>query len=90
MTDPKKNARVRAAHFDAVANDIAPESDEYFEHVERFVGLKKDAEPAKTNGADKIVPVKPHQRRAPVAPVSGSNGINGGDNVVRLSKKQAE
>jgi len=88
MTDAKKNAKVRAAHFDAVADGIAPESDEYFEFIETRVGLRKAPEPAAD--PEKPVAVKPHARRAPVAPVAAGGGVNGhGGTTVRLSKAQA-
>jgi hypothetical protein len=40
ITDPKKSARVQSAHFDAVAEGIEPDSDEYFSHVERKIGFR--------------------------------------------------
>jgi hypothetical protein len=40
LADATKNAKMRAAHFDAVAHDITPESDAYFKHVEKYVGVR--------------------------------------------------
>lgn len=88
ITDPRKNAKLTSAHFAAVAEGIAPDSDEYFEHVETFIGLR-DTEPAKTNGAGNGV-TKP-RRGPPAAPVAhsggGTNGSSG--NEVRLSRNEA-
>ncbi len=42
-TDSKFRARVMAAHNLAVADDIAPDTDAYFDLVERTVGLKNEA-----------------------------------------------
>lgn len=84
VKDGKKNARLQAAHYDAVANDIAPDSDEYFTHVEQMIGLQ---EAPKTNGTKPA----PQARRGPPAapPVSGGSGGAGGGNEVRLSKVEA-
>ncbi len=85
--DERKNAKIRAAHFDAVAEGIKPESDEYFEFVETKVGIREA--PAKTERVE----VKTHSRRPPVAPVAQSGGgMNGGENgtTVRLTRKQAD
>lgn len=91
VTDARKSLKLTAAHSDALSEGLEPDSPAYFDHVEKFIGIKKAPElETRTSGADKSVPVKPHARRAPVAPVSGSNGMNAGDNVVRLSKAQAE
>ena len=91
VSDGKKNAKLQAAHYDAVANDIQPDTEEYFEHVERVIGLREaEPEPApKTNGA-----AKPTARKGPPAapPVSGGGrggGGNGGGETVSLSKGEA-
>jgi hypothetical protein len=45
-TDPKRAAKLNAADADAIAEGLEPGSKEYFEHVEKFVGLRKrDPEP---------------------------------------------
>lgn len=88
-TDARKNAKVVAAHHDAVGEGITPDSKEYFEHLETFLGMKqKPAAEQRTNGA------QPSQRRpsAPVAPVTPTGGgVSGGsNNEVRLTKGEAE
>src|SRR5581483_347220 len=87
ITDPKKNAKLTAAHFNALGEGLQPDTSEYFEHVETFIGLKKAAE-EKTNGSAKSAPQK--KSGAPVAPVAASTGgTNGGGNEVRLSRTEA-
>lgn len=92
VTDGKKNAKLQAAHYDAVANDIQPDTDEYFTHVEERIGLREAAEPEpapKTNGA-----AKPAARKGPPAapPVSGGGRGGGGNsgNEVRLTANEAK
>ncbi len=83
--DGQKNARLQSAHYDAVANGIKPDSDEYFAHVEQHIGLTEA--PAKTNGA-----AKPAARRGPPPgpPASGARGGGAvGGNEVRLSRTEA-
>jgi HlyD family secretion protein len=50
ITDPRKNAKLMAAHFDAIAQGIAVDTPEYFEHVETYLGLRGDA--GKAHDAD--------------------------------------
>lgn len=79
ITDPRKNAKLTAAHWNAVGEGLSPDTPEYFEHVETFVGLKQ-------------APKKDTRRKpgAPVAPVTASSGgTNGGGHEVRLSKMEA-
>lgn len=76
----RKAAKLTAAHNDAVAEDLKPDTQEYFDHIETFVGLKK-AE-AK----------QPTQRRpsAPTTPVSHSGGgTSGGGVEVKLTRGEA-
>ncbi len=41
VTDPQKNSFLTEAHFNAVRNGKAVDSPEYYEHVEKYIGLKK-------------------------------------------------
>jgi hypothetical protein len=84
ITDPQKNAKLTSAHWDAVGEGIAVDSPEYFAHVERKIGMTKEAE--KTNGG--AVARKP---AVPVAAVSPSpGGTSGGGGVeVKLTKGEA-
>lgn len=47
ITDPKKQAKLTAAHFNAVAEGQAAGTDDYFNHVEKFLGIKADDEEKK-------------------------------------------
>lgn len=86
ITDARKNAKLTAAHHDAVAEGLNPDTPEYFSHVEKFIGLKKADTP--NNGAGR--PQPPRRQSVPVAPVNqtSANGVNGRE--VRLSKREAE
>jgi hypothetical protein len=87
VTDPKKNAKLTSAHWDAVGEGIAVDTPQYFAHVERVIGLEKPE--SKTNGADKSPPPR-RQAAAPVASVTSSpGGTSGGGAEVRLSKNEA-
>ena len=99
VTDGKKNAKMVAGHWDAVGDGLTPDTDAYFDHVEKFVGLKKsDPQPAdagKTNGAGNgaATTQQTTQRRpsAPVAPVTPSGGgVSGGTRTVTLTKGEAD
>lgn len=81
ITDSRKNAKLTSAHWDAVGEGLAPDTDAYFEHVETFIGLRTDDTP-------KAVPKKVAVRQ--VAPVAGSGGSGGAAaNEVRLSAREA-
>jgi hypothetical protein len=81
ITDPRKNAKLTAAHWDAVGEGLQVDSPQYFDHVERKIGMKQEM---KTNGGAVRKP------SAPVAPVTPSpGGTQGGGNEVRLSKGEA-
>lgn len=85
ITDPRKNAKLTAAHYDAVGDGIAPDTDEYFERVETFIGLRK------ADDGQQQTQQNPKSRRPNVAPVTPSGGgTNGGGNEVRLSKREAD
>lgn len=84
ITDPGKNNKLTAGHFDAVAAGIAVDTDEYFQHVEKFIGLKKDAaQPRKEDTPGR----RPPSTTAPVSPSGG--GTSGGSQDVKLTKGEA-
>jgi hypothetical protein len=43
VRDQRKFVKLQAAHHDALANDLTPDTSAYFEHVERRIGLRKPA-----------------------------------------------
>lgn len=97
ITDPRKNAKLSAAHFDALGEGLSADTAEYFEHVETHLGLREKPKPnGRANGAN-----GQDQQRAsngqfrkgsapPVAPVAASGGgTSGGGTEVRLTAKEA-
>ena len=89
--DPKLYAKMIAAHNIAVADGIAPDSDEYFQTVESVV-FKKAPEPAPAEDDDdpmaaaaKVAPAR--QLAPPAAPVSRGTPNGRG---VRLSPAERE
>lgn len=81
VTDPKKNARMLAAHNLAIADDIAVDTPEYFSRIEDGI-----SPPVKAQDVQKPINIRPS---APVA--SGANaggGMNGGGQSVTLSLRE--
>ena len=92
VTDAKKNRMMIAAHQLAIGHDLEPDSDEYFESVERTLALRKE-EPAVVIDEDPMAAAaKPIVKPSPpAAPVSRSgNGAGGRPNVVTLSADERE
>lgn len=83
VTDPKKNARMLAAHNLAMADDIPVDSDDYFARIEAGITpakVQQQEQPNKVN-------IRPS---APVAPAgNASGGMNGGGQTVKLSQREA-
>jgi chemotaxis protein histidine kinase CheA len=87
VTDNRKNARMLAAHNLAVADDIAIDSDEYFQRIEAGVS---DKQAAKVEAKPEVKPDTSGKRPMSGA-ASGANssgGMNGGVNEVRLSARE--
>lgn len=93
VTDQRKNQKLTAAHHDAVAEGLSPDTPDYFTHVEKFIGIRK-AEPAKevTEGDNVQRPGAAKRSGPVVAPVNGSARTGGavGGQEVRLSANEAE
>lgn len=86
VTDPKKNSKLTAAHYDAIGEELVPDSKEYFEHVEKFIGLK----PNGAGDAQRAASPRPRRASVPAAPVNASGGgPSGGGTEVRLTKGEA-
>jgi hypothetical protein len=86
-SDPRRAAKLNAADADAFSEGLARGSKEYFEHVNKFLGITKTNGKAPTNGSTQT------QRRAasaPVAPVAASAGGVSGGTEVRLSANEAK
>lgn len=72
ITDPLKNHKLTAAHFDAVGENLAPDTEAYFKHVEAKLGIGEA--------------VRQRRPSTPRTPVSNSGGgLNGGGREVSLS-----
>ena len=88
VTDSRKNTKLTAAHYDAVAEGYVPDSKRYFDHIEKYLGLVKEAD------VDEEPVAKPVPKRAQAAPVAPTAAVaNGGTapsgNEVRLSAAEA-
>ena len=95
VRDAKLNRKMIRAHEDAIDEGIKPDTDEYFDAIERRLELK--AAPNDAEGDADIAlsdAAKPtSQRSAPPAGAPASRSGNGGGtrpNVVRLSAEQRE
>jgi hypothetical protein len=92
VINPAKNQKLTAAHYDAMAESLTPDTPEYFAHVEKFVGLKKDASVTEGDNVQRPGAAPKKQAQRAVAPVGGSSA-NGGappSNEVRLSSGEAK
>ncbi len=89
IRDPRKQAKLTAAHYDAEGDGLVADTKEYFDHVEKFLGLTK-ADESVTKSPTEAAQVKPRQS-APVAPGSHvANGGNGGSgSPVMLTSREA-
>lgn len=78
VVDPRKNAKLMGAHHMAVGDGLTADTDEYFAHVEKTLGLGTEEPPARQNGAGNgQVRTTPARRTTPVvAPVSGGGGAH--------------
>lgn len=96
VTDPRKSAKLTGAHHMAVGDGLTPDTDEYFEAVEKTLGLREAEAPPARNGNGNEQRNPPARRSAPpVAPVNGGAGAHSSGaadnrgNVVRLTKAEA-
>jgi hypothetical protein len=92
IADPAKKRKVEAAHLHALGEELVPNSPEYFDHVERRLGLKKG--PERNPDTGQFTSDKPAPKRAgapPSAPVNaGGNGTSAiSGNTVTLTQGEA-
>jgi hypothetical protein len=80
--DTSKLAKLRAAHFDAESEGLVPDTREYFDHIERRVGIR-DRAPSKTGDTIRRGPVP-----AGVNPGDPNTHVNG--NEVFLTKGESQ
>lgn len=95
VVDTRKNAKLMGAHHMAIGDGLAPDTDEYFAHVEKTLGIGQEEPPARNNGAGNGQQRMQTRRASPVvAPVNGGAGAHssgaGARNEVRLSAGEAK
>ena len=95
VRDQNKYQEMVRAHNHAVGEGFVPDSDAYFEHVERRLGLREAPKPQELPEEEVIsVAAAPTQKRTsapPVAPTSRvASNSSGRPNVVRLTAEQKE
>ncbi len=52
ITDPKKSAKLTAAHWDAVGEGVVVDSPEYFARVEKTIGLSEPSKPGSPSASE--------------------------------------
>lgn len=87
VTDASKNKKLIAAHYEAEAEGLTPDTDAYFDYIDQKLGYGGETEAETTTKT-------PSRRATPAAPVSrggdlSSGGANSGPNVVKLSPGEA-
>ena len=85
VVDPHKFKRVLAAHYDAEAEGIEPDTPEYFRHIEKKIGVGTDRT---ANGRDE--PATTRRPSAPTIPADGGGRGSGGAREVKLTKGERE
>lgn len=88
VTDPRLQQKMIAAHNLALADGIAPDTDEYFAAVEGTLGMKRAAEASQAAESPLSSASRPKNSPPPAAPASRETG--GRSNVVRLSAEERE
>jgi hypothetical protein len=95
VMDPRKSAKLTGAHHMAVGDGLTPDTDEYFEAVEKTLGLR-DGEAARNGSGNGQTRTQTRRSAPPVAPVNGGAGAhssgandNRGGNQVYLTKSEA-
>lgn len=94
VNDDRKAQRLQRAHFDAIDDGIAPESDEYFQFLETRMNINNRREQPMQDAAMSEASESTSGRKAsspPAAPVSRSGtGTGGRPNVVSLTRAEQE
>jgi hypothetical protein len=62
ITDARKNAKLQSAHHDALAEGLSLDSDDYFAHIEKTIGLR-DGSPAQRASRASGDPLPPNAVR---------------------------
>lgn len=89
ITDPAKNNKLTAGHYDAMSRGHQPDTEAYFQHVEKFVGIdRNDQDPADNPKTREVPGRRPASGAA--SPASSGGGVSGGAQEVRLNKGEVE
>lgn len=83
MTDQKMNNKMISAHYSVVGDGFIPDSDAYFDAVNKQLGFGED------NNASRVA-VRGHNRAMPAAPVSRDSQNGTITNKVALNKREQE
>lgn len=101
ITDPVKNNKMTAAHYNAVGDGLQPDTPAYFKAVEKFLGMTDDGgdngDGAMRPGAKAQETQKSSQREIPgrrpassaAAPAPARGGTEGNSGDVRLTRGEA-
>jgi len=90
-TNNRLYSKMLAAHNLAISDDIAPDTDAYFEKIENIMGFNKREEIQNDDPMAGAAVVTQRRSAPPAAPVSRSgNGTGSKPNVVRLTSAERE
>lgn len=85
VADPAKNKKLTAAHYRADAEGIAIDSPQYFDFIEKELGLKEAPQSPPPPGSQR----RPTAPTAPVTPSGGGVGGSDGKMTVKLTRGEA-
>jgi len=96
VVDPRKGAKLTGAHHMAVGEGLTPDTDEYFEYVEKTLGIRETEASQRNGNTNGQTRTQTRRSTPPVAPVNGGAGAhssgandNRGENSVRLTRAEA-
>lgn len=85
VVDPKKNAKLTAAHFDAVADGLREDTVEYFSAIERRIGLSDGTKGVRSDGE------RSGERLPPkIDPNNPGTHVTGGGSKVFLTRGERQ
>lgn len=89
LSDPKQQNMLRSAHFAAVAADLKPDTDAYFEAIDRHMGKTSDPAPTPAPAQREPLPVSKSTPAAP--PTAKAASLPTGNKItVKLTPSQVE
>jgi len=91
VTDRRLNQKMIAAHTIALADGYAPDTDEYFEHVEDTLKMRRRADTEDDDPSSSAAKVTQRRSAPPSAPVSrGGTGTGSRSSDNNLSREERE